>query len=239
MLECCGALGISPRVIHRRHAIKVCTSAAVDVRMLRYSPAIRSTARSAGSSCRMLRGLSFAHSLRLPSSSNSMIPAAQAVRLLLLHHARVPRRIRLSRFARWQCPLRAGYHNQQHSRPFPGIVYITARRDIEHLRSIRHTCVSTHVRPLRKNVTLTPVIPSLSLSLSSFTPSLVLAPARIAFVSSGTFRRGCEPHHETLENESKRKIRTAITTCSCSETRHEMLLCPCQTMDWDCDWIEI
>lgn len=42
---------------------------------LKYSPAIRSTARSAGSSCRMLSGLSFAHSLRLPSSSNSMIPA--------------------------------------------------------------------------------------------------------------------------------------------------------------------
>lgn len=91
---------------------------------------------------------------------------------------------------------------QQHSRPFPGIVYITARRDIEHLRSIRHTCVSTHVRPLRKNVTLTPVIPSLS--LSSFTPSLVLALARIAFVSSGTFRRGCEPHHETSERIEKK-----------------------------------
>ena len=36
-------------------------------------PAIRRTALSAGSSCKMLKGLSFAHSFKLPSKSNSIV----------------------------------------------------------------------------------------------------------------------------------------------------------------------
>lgn len=46
---------------------------------------MRSTARSAGSSCRMLRGLSLAHSLSVSSSSNSILPLA-ALPLPLGHH---------------------------------------------------------------------------------------------------------------------------------------------------------
>lgn len=38
----------------------------------KYLPAMRNTARSAGSNCSMLRGLSLAHSFRLWSESKSM-----------------------------------------------------------------------------------------------------------------------------------------------------------------------
>jgi len=165
--------------------------------VLRYSPAIRNTARSAGSSWRMLRGLSFAHSLRLPSSSNSMIFAAQAVRLLLLHHARVPRRMRLFGVSYGALydgnVLTRRYHHSTASTTTRGsrfldIVYITAatrHRDTATWEHVRSDARASTVK--NKSITLTLLSPSC--------PSLLLSSSRarvdhVCFIRNAS-RRVC------------------------------------------------
>lgn len=116
---------------------------------LRHLPAIRSTARSAGSSCRMLKGLSFAHSFRLPSSSNSMIPAAQASYTsytMLEGCAASPRFAQRVVVVRWQRPFALLLLLRQHNaRLCVDIVYTTtARTPVPNCWSIQH--VRCHAR---------------------------------------------------------------------------------------------
>ena len=145
----------------------------------------------------MLRGLSFAHSLRLPSSSNSMIFAAQAVRLLLLHHARVPRRMRLFGVSYGALydgnVLTRRYHHSTASTTTRGsrfldIVYITAatrHRDTATWEHVRSDARASTVK--NKSITLTLLSPSC--------PSLLLSSSRgrvdhVCFIRNAS-RRVC------------------------------------------------
>lgn len=139
-----------------------------------YSPAIRSTARSAGSSCRMLKGLSFAHSLRLPSNSNSMVPAAaiQADRLFTLYtmpSCRVASSGRTGPLLATSFRARAATTLRQHNirRRLAGIVYIV-RRTTPRTRLARHVPRDVHVRAHYGNVTRTQTCILLSLALLCF-----------------------------------------------------------------------